>query len=274
MTGLDLQILGPALIAGLLVLATHVPLGMILLERNSVFIDFAPALAAATGVAFARMMWGDTDIWVIQASAIGAALLCAALLVWTDRRYDIKQEAVIGAVYVAMAAVLLILLPHDPSGAEFLKRLLTGQILSVGPLQLIIVGLVYAVALVIWLYRDLGRESVLFYLVFAVVIAISVQIVGILLVFASLLVPALATHAAPSRRRHLIAFNVGVVGYLTGLVVSVLFIIPTGATIVCALVLAALVARLLVRRGPGNAANDDDKSAKAAKPAILSRIAE
>lgn len=267
MIGLDLQILGPGLIAALLVLATHVPLGMIVLERSIIFIDFALALAAATGVAFARMMWGDADTWLTQGSAIGAALSCAALLVWTDRRYAIKQEVVIGAVCVNMAAVLLILLSYDSSGAEFLELLLIGQILWAEPLQLVIVGLVYAVALVVWIYRDLGREPVLFYLVFAVVIAFSVQIVGILLVFASLLVPALAAHAAPSGWRHLIAFNVGVVGYLAGLVISVLFIIPTGATIVCTLVLAALVTHaVVVRRGHGNAVNDEDNSAKVTKP--------
>ena len=105
MIGLDLQILGPALIAGLLVLATHVPLGIIVLQRGIIFIDIALAQVAATGVVFGRMMWGDINVWVIQASAIGAALLCAALLVWTDRRHANVQEAIIGAVYVTAAAV-------------------------------------------------------------------------------------------------------------------------------------------------------------------------
>jgi zinc/manganese transport system permease protein len=258
MTGLDLQILGPALIAGLLVLATHVPLGMVVLDRSIIFIDIALAQVAATGVVFGRLMWGDINVWVIQASAIGAALLCAALLVWTDRRYAVVQEAIIGAVYVTAAAVQLMLLSYNPSGAEFLKQLLVGQILWVSPLQLVIVGLVYAVALVIWFYRDLSRETALFYLVFAVVITLSVQIVGILLVFASLIIPALATRAAPRRWRLLIAFNVGVAGYVVGLVISALFNTPTGAATVCALVPAALVAGVLIRRSHVNSVADSD----------------
>ena len=248
MIGLDLQILGPALIAGLLVLATHVPLGIIVLDRSIIFIDIALAQVAATGVVFGKMMWGDVSVWIVQACAIGAALMCSALLVWTDRRYAAVQEAIIGAVYVSAAAGQLMMLSYNPSGAESLKQLLIGQILWVSPLQLVIVALVYAVALLIWYYRDLSRHSTLFYLVFAVVITLSVQIVGILLVFASLIIPALATRSAPPRWRLLIAFNVGVVGYLSGLAVSALFNAPTGAATVCTLVPAALIASAMIRR--------------------------
>jgi len=248
MTALDLQILGPALIAGLLVLATHVPLGMIVRERNIIFINIALAQAAATGVVFGRVMWGGAEAWAIQASAVGAALLCAALLVWTGRRYADLQEAVIGTVYVTVAAVLLMLLPYDQGGAEFLNQLMIGQILWVEPLQLVIVGVVYAVALVIWYYRDLGREQVLFYFVLAVVVALSVQIVGVLPVFATLIIPHLAARAAPPRWRHLIAFNVGIAGYLAGLIFSLQFNLPAGASIIIALVPAALAAWALIRR--------------------------
>jgi zinc/manganese transport system permease protein len=252
MIALDFQILGPALVAGLLVLATHVPLGMAGLERNNIFINIALAQAAATGVVFGRVMGGDADVWIVQASAIGAALLCAALLLWTDRRHADRQEAVIGSIYVSVAALLFILLPYDPGGAAFLSQLLIGQILWVGPLQLVIVGLIYAVALAIWHYRDLNRDLVLFHLVFAVVVALSVQIAGVLVVFATLIVPGLAARAAPPRWRHLIAFNVGVAGYLAGLVVSLLFNIPAGASIICALVPAALAAWALIRRAAAN----------------------
>ena len=274
MTGLDLRILGPALIAGLLVLAIHVPLGIIVLDRGIIFIDIALAQVAATGVVFGKLMWGDINTWVIQASAIGTALLCSALLVWTDRRFAEVQEAIIGAVYVTAAAVQLMLLSYNPSGAEFLKQLLIGQILWVSPLQLVIVGLVYAVALVIWFYRDLSRERALFYFVFAVVITISVQIVGILLVFASLIIPALATRAAPRRWRLMIAFNVGVAGYLTGLVFSALFNTPTGAATVCALVPAALLASILIRRRHDQAAEGGVDPETAMAPVMRPEVTE
>lgn len=246
MTGLDLQVMGPAFVAGLLVLATHVPLGTIVLNRGIIFIDIALAQVAATGVVFGTMMWGNLSDWIIQASAIGAALACSALLVWTDKRFPDIQEAIIGVVYVSAAAVQLMMLAANPSGSEYLRKLLIGQILWVSPLQLLGIALVYAAVLVVWYYRDLRRDRILFYVAFAVVITLSVQVVGVLLVFASLIVPALAARAAPEHLRTLIAFNIGAAGYLIGIAVSAALNTPTGATIVCAVVPTAVLAGMVL----------------------------
>lgn len=239
--------MGPALVAGLLVLATHVPLGTIVLNRGIIFIDIALAQVAATGVVFGTMMWGQNiSEWIVQASAVGAALACSAFLVWTDKRFPVVQEAIIGVVYVSAAAVQLMMLAANPSGAEYLKKLLIGQILWVTPLQLLGVALVYAIILAVWYYRDLQRERILFYIAFAIVITLSVQIVGVLLVFASLIVPALAARNASPGMRPLVAFNIGAAGYLAGIVASALFNTPTGATIVCTLVPIAIVSAMIV----------------------------
>ncbi|NQW01115.1 MAG: metal ABC transporter permease [Rhodospirillales bacterium] len=246
MIELDLQVLGFGLIAGLLVLATHIPLGVIVLGRGIIFIDIAVAQVAATGVVFGGYMWGSMTGWVVQISAISAALSCVAFLIWTDKRFPEAQEAIIGCVYVFAAAVQLMLLSVNPSGSEFLKQLLVGQILWVTPLQLLGIGLIYAIALTIWYFRDMQKELAVFYVVFAVVITLSVQVVGILLVFASLIVPALASRKAPPRWRHLIAFNIGAAGYVLGLLVSALFNTPTGAAIVCCLVPVAVLSSILV----------------------------
>ena len=250
--------MGPALVAGLLVLATHVPLGVIVLNRGIIFIDIALAQVAATGVVFATMMWGaSVSPWIIQASAVGAALGCSAFLVWTDKRFPAVQEAIIGVVYVTAAAVQLMMLAANPSGAEYLKKLLIGQILWVTPLQLLGIALVYAIVLAVWFYRDLQRERILFYVAFAIVITLSVQIVGVLLVFASLIVPALAARSASPQWRTLIAFNVGVIGYVTGILASALFNTPTGATIVCTLIPASILAAMIVSaRAPAAPADD------------------
>jgi zinc/manganese transport system permease protein len=101
MTGLDLQVLGFGLIAGLLILATHIPLGMIVLGRGIIFIDIAVAQVAATGVVFGNFMWGSMIGWSVQLSAIAAALTCVAFLIWSDKRFPEAQEAIIGCVYVS-----------------------------------------------------------------------------------------------------------------------------------------------------------------------------
>jgi zinc/manganese transport system permease protein len=246
---LDLQVLGPAFVAGLLVLATHVPLGTLVLDRGIIFIDIALAQVAATGVVFGGMMWGGgVTGWIVQASAVGAAIGCSFVLAWTDKRVPAMQEAIIGVLYVTASAVQIMMLSVSPTGSEHLKQILVGQILWVTPLQLAGIALVYAGVLALWYFRDLSRDRGLFYVAFAIVITISVQVVGILLVFSSLVVPALAARAGPRRWRILVALNIGVAGYLLGLVASAALNLPTGAAIVCALVVVALAAGFVLAR--------------------------
>jgi zinc/manganese transport system permease protein len=74
-----------------------------------------------------------------------------------------------------------------------------------------------------------------------------VQLVGLYLVFTSLVVPGLATYYA-SRRRHLKAYAVSLLGYALGLLASLWLDLPSGAMIVYAMVLVALLAAGLERR--------------------------
>ncbi|MCL5801715.1 MAG: metal ABC transporter permease, partial [Gammaproteobacteria bacterium] len=97
--GLDLSILGPALLAGLLVLATHVPLGMQVLTRGIVFIDLAIAQIAGLGVMLAHLFGWQPQGWQVQLAALSAALLGAWLLVYTPRPWPEVQDALIGVLF-------------------------------------------------------------------------------------------------------------------------------------------------------------------------------
>ena len=237
----EMAILLPAFLAGLLVLATHVPLGQLVLERGIVFIDLAIAQVAGLGVVVADAMGWEPQGWSVQVSAVLAALVSAAFLLWSERRMGALQEAVIGVVFVVAASAELILLGFNPHGAEHLKDLLVGQILWVEPRQLIPVTAVYAAVLVSIALFDLRRQRSLFYLLFAVTITVSVQLIGVFLVFASLILPALAASSVP-RHRLVFAYGVGLAGYSLGLLGSFVSDLPTGAAIVCALALAASLA--------------------------------
>src|SRR5690606_26590196 len=126
-----------------------------------------------------------TSGWIVQLSAFAAAVGCAVLLNWTDKWFPAVQEAIIGVLYIVAASVQIVLLSFGANGSEHLKELLVGQILWVSPVQLLVVGLIYAGIVALWYFRDLRSERLLFYAAFAVVITASVQIVGVLLVFAS-----------------------------------------------------------------------------------------
>jgi len=250
---LDLGILWPAFAAGLLVLATHVPLGTQVLERGIVFIDLAIAQIAGLGVIAADALGLPGGAITVQLAAVSAALAGAVLLSWTERRAGARQEALIGVLFVVAACVGILLLAGHPHGGENLKDLLVGQILWVGASQLGALALVTALllpAITLGWIRRLGRFG--FYAAFAVAVTASVQLVGVYLVFCSLIVPALATSGLTGPRRHLLAYAVGAAGYGSGLALSALWDLPSGAVVVCAMVACAAAGRGLAavrRRG-------------------------
>lgn len=244
---LDLGILLPAMLAGLMVLATHVPLGQQVLQRGIVFIDLAVAQIAALGVTAADFMGWEPQGWAVQASAIGAAMLGALLLTGMEKRWPEVQEALIGAVFVLAASGGILLLSGNPHGGEHLKDLLAGQILWVGLPQLLPAGLQTAFILGLWfgLRERLGRSG--FYLLFALAVTTSVQLVGVYLVFSSLIMPALAVRLWPGDRQLTGGYLIGVSAYGLGLVLSAVADLPSGAVIVWCLALVAVAANLFRR---------------------------
>jgi len=228
---LDWNILWPAFIAGLLVTATHVPLGIQVLARGIVFIDLAIAQIAGLGVICADWFGFEPQGWGVQVSALMAAFAGALLLTWTEKHWPEVQEALIGVTFILAASGALILLASNPHGAEHLKELLVGQILWVDSSRLPLVAGAYAVILLAWfaLGGRLGRVG--FYLLFACAVTVSVQLVGLYLVFTTLIVPALATRRL-TRRRLPVAYVLSVTGYALGLVTSALTDWPSGPAIV------------------------------------------
>jgi zinc/manganese transport system permease protein len=234
---LDLSIVWPALIAGLLVTATHVPLGIQVLNRGIVFIDLAVAQIAGLGVIVADALGFEPHGLAVQAAALTAALAGALLLNWTDKHWPRVQEAVIGVTFIVAANVAILLLATSTHGAEHLKDMLIGQILWVKASLLPYVALIYALVLVVWLR---GVERIGFYLLFGVAITLSVQLVGIYLVFTTLIVPALATMYV-HRRRVPVALALSVAGYALGLGLSLASDLPPGPLIVCCMTALGLV---------------------------------
>lgn len=244
---LDFSILGPAMLAGLLVLATHVPMGRVVLVRGIIFIDLAVAQISGLGVIAADRMHLELGGYGVEIAAGVAAISGALVLSWLERRFPDVQEALIGVVFVLAATGGILLLADNPHGGEELKDLLVGQILWVDFSSLGPVALLYAGVLAVWfgLRERPGRHG--FYLLFAVTVTASVQLVGVYLVFASLIVPAIATRGLPERSALPRAYAVGAAGYALGILASALLDLPTGAMIVWAL---ACVASVLLLRGP------------------------
>jgi zinc/manganese transport system permease protein len=245
---LDAAILLPALLAGLLVLATHVPLGRQVLARGIIFIDLAVAQIAGLGVIAAHTLGLHPEGLAVQAAAFGAALLGAGLLYLGERRWPQLQEALIGSVFVLAASAAVLLLAGDPRGGEHLQELLAGQVLWVTRADLLPVALLSALVLAAWFGLGARRSSLAFYGLFAVAVTASVQLVGVYLVFASLILPALGSRGYARGAGLAVGYGIGVGGYGLGLAGSALFDLPAGPAITWALALCALVGALLTRR--------------------------
>ncbi|MDQ6881874.1 MAG: metal ABC transporter permease [Pseudomonadota bacterium] len=230
---IDAGILGPALLAGLLVLATHVPLGSQVLQRGIVFIDLAIAQIAGLGVICGDALGLPEGGIAVQLSAVTAALLGAMLLTWMERRAPKEQEALIGVMFILAACAGILVLAGNPHGGEHLKDLLVGQILWVNQTQLLSLGAI-TVLLSLALWRGwverLGRYG--FYGAFAIAVTASVQVVGVYLVFSSLIIPALATRKLAGRQRLVAGYSIGAAGYALGLALSAVVDLPSGAVIV------------------------------------------
>jgi zinc/manganese transport system permease protein len=232
--GFDVSLLLFPMIAGILVTVTHVPLGQVVLERGIIFMDIAIAQFAGLGVIVADALGFEPHGWAVQVSAAAAALLGSLVLNWTERRWGDVQEALIGVGFVLASTGGILVLSSNPHGAEHLKDLLVGQIIWVLPREVLGHGVLYAALLVAWFgFRHrLGHPG--FYVIFALAVTASVQLVGVFLVFTTLIVPALATRRMAGPARLWTSYGLGTLAYGAGLAASAVADLSTGAVIVWA----------------------------------------
>ena len=235
----------PALACAALV-AIHAYFGLQVLERNVIFVDLALAQVAALGATAAFLMGHAPQGLAAHAYALAFTIAAAALLastrMWSAR---VPQEAQIGVIYVVAAAAALLLVDRAPQGAEHIRQILTGNILTVGWEELrwaiplyAAVGIAHPFAA-----RALERRGVrgwipdfAFYGAFGLVVTSSVALAGVLLVFAFLIIPASlgVMHAQRRGTRLAIAWIAGTAIAWAGLALSYAFDLSTGATLVCA----------------------------------------
>jgi zinc/manganese transport system permease protein len=238
----EIGIIVPAMLACLLVLSTHVPLGTEVLRRGIIFIDLAIAQVAGLGVIAADTMGWEAQGPMVQIAAVSAALAAAAILHWTDKRWPAVQEALIGVSFILAATAGILILAGNPHGGESLRDLLVGQVLWVTYDQLVPVAIVSALVLSAWYWFRDRMNGFGFYAMFAFAITASVQLVGVYLVFASLIIPALATLRIAQRGPRIFwGYAVGLAGCLSGLIISVFADLPAGAVVVWSLAIVALL---------------------------------
>src|SRR5205085_3319775 len=210
-----------------------------------------PALGGTTAFMLGHPAQSFASYGYSLALALPAAVLLAFTRAWATR---VPQEALIGVIYVVAAAAAILLIDRAPQGAEHLKQILTGNILTSGLNELVTIVPLYAA---IGLLHALLRQRMtgtgplvwefVFYATFGVVVTSSVAIAGVLLVFSFLIIPAaIGVMFASSLVRQLgIGWIAGTVTSAAGLAASFAFDLPTGAAMVCVFGAALAIAGAL-----------------------------
>src|SRR5262249_16355436 len=191
-----LQFLWPPFVVAACLVGIHTYFGIQVLARKVIFVDLALAQIAAFGATVAFVLGHPVQSPAAYAYSFAFTVLAAVLLAFT-RTWDtrVPQEALIGIIYVVAAAAAILLVDEAPQGAEHLKQILTGNILTSGLDEVAVIAPFYAaMGLVHWVLRHrlmssdaLGWDFV-FYASFGAVVTSSVAIAGVLLVFSFLII--------------------------------------------------------------------------------------
>ncbi|MCC6597287.1 MAG: metal ABC transporter permease [Alphaproteobacteria bacterium] len=246
-------ILAPAFVAGAIISLAHVPLGAEVLKRGIIFLDLAVAQFAALGMIAFRVFFESHDMDPRYAAAgslafgLSLALACALGLHMLEKRAGRYQEALIGSAFVLAASFSILLMAGDPHSGEQMADIMAGQVLWITWHDLMIYSPVFVLGAGLWRYLKKHRAH-LFYILFALTIPFSVNLIGVYLVFASLILPALGALAWPERRKLAAAYMISITAIGSGLILSILTDTPTGPAMVCMYPLMALASHILAKQ--------------------------
>jgi zinc/manganese transport system permease protein len=243
-----------ALVCCLVLGGIHAYLGFHVVRRGVLFVDLAMAQMSALGAAIGVVLGHEHGTVIGYVISLGCALAAAALFAFVRSR-RVSHEAIIAIVYAVAMAATFIVLEHSPHGMDEVRHLLIGQILTVDPVKVLMVGGLYAViglvharlhplTAAVSAGRSVPRTrwlELFFYGSFAVVVTSSVALVGVLLVFCFLVIPAVAATllAVRDMARLALGWAFALVGGLLGLHLA--FYADTPASPMIVLVLGAIV---------------------------------
>ena len=244
--------LAPAVLCGLIALVGNIVLGEQVLKRQIIFIDLAVAQVAALGAALSQYWLSRFALFSGSwfAEMIGPwvmSLLLCGLIALMEKRYKQHLEPMIGSLFVVSASLAILLVSKDPHGADFIQGILNGQLLwstwdDVWPLAIIT-----AAMLVLINVKPEFMQGSGFYLIFAILMPITVKLTGIYLEFALLVIPALCAAALKGLRFFIASIGIGTVGILSGLAASARYDLPSGASIVITLFLVGVMFSIVMQ---------------------------
>ncbi|MDA0901941.1 MAG: metal ABC transporter permease [Proteobacteria bacterium] len=233
-----IEIIAPALIIGIVIAIIHGALGIKVLQKGIIFIDLAIAQIAAFGFVLADLIFHKSHL-TSQLIALLATIIAALFFYYIEKKSPKQQEAIIGSAFVLFGSLTMLMLANAVHGAEEIKDLMSGQILFVTWEDIWLHLPIYIAVIAIWLLKPKLQNGLTFYVLFAIAVTQSVELVGVYVVFASLILPALA--ALKYKNQLLAAWCCGILSIFLGIFLSFILALPAGGLIVvCYVVIAAL----------------------------------
>jgi zinc/manganese transport system permease protein len=239
-------------LACVVLIVIHAYFGVHILERGIIFVDIALAQFIGIGIALSFLLsYENTYVLSVVFAILGASVLSLS----RKLEHLVNIEAFIGVLYIFSFAVSILILDRSPHGAEEFKAILNGNILWLTPKDILSAVILYGI---IGSFHFIFRKKFLaltfegkngflweflFFGTFALVLAKSVQMAGILQVFSFLIIPALIGRLYTRE-----PFRILIIGWVAGLAASVIGIgisykldLPTAPMTVASLSLVFLV---------------------------------
>ena len=238
----EVSILLPAFLAGVLIFATHIPLGVEVLKRKIVFIDLALAQIASLGIVMPLLLgrddWLHDSPRLLQSFAMGFALLGAFLIERLRLIFADHQEALVGTIYIVSFSLALLIASGSVHGAEHLSRVINGQLLWATYDQVVVLGLLAMGLFALLRLKPNILDTKAFYYLMAAIVVVSVQMVGVYMVFAALIIPALFNTKLKWGMPVLILLCG--IALVAALMISLIADLPTSPLIICCLLVVLM----------------------------------
>ncbi|MHB8125677.1 MAG: metal ABC transporter permease [Desulfitobacteriaceae bacterium] len=244
----DYMFMKNALLGVLLVTPIFGLLGTMIVNNKMAFFSDSLGHSALTGIAIGVIIGIKNPIWSM---AFFSILLSIAILI-VKKANTASTDTIIG-VFSSTAVALGIVILSRNGGFNKYSVYLIGDLLSISPSDLLTLGIVLVIVIALWIviFNKLLMVSVnqslassrgirvdfyeyLFTMIMAVIVTISIQWVGILIISSLLILPAASARniAQNMRQYHVFSVLVALISGLSGLILSYYWGTATGATIV------------------------------------------
>lgn len=253
-----------ALMAVLLVGPMFAIMGTMIVNNKMAFYSDTIGHSALTGIAIGILLGFQDPLWVMVIFSFLLAIAISMLKYYSTASTD----TVIGAVSASMVALGIVILSRGGGFAKY-SMYLIGDILSITPKEMYLIVAAFIIILLLWgtmfnklllvsINQTLARSrginvrivETLFCIVTAVIVTISIQWVGILIINSFLILPAAAARniTRNMKQYHVVSVLISIISGIAGLLLSYYWATATGATIVLIAAAFYLISLLLKPR--------------------------